>query len=97
MPPITLRELEKRAILQAMERHHGDKQAVAVELGISLQTIYSKLASYQQTTEAAPLGMPLNQAQRVAKEAAWHLQRGDPEQAKLAIEWAWKRHIKTKV
>lgn len=41
--PKTLREMEEEMILAAMERHNGDKPAVAKELGIALKTLYNRL------------------------------------------------------
>lgn len=41
--PATLRELEMRAIYEALERHGGNKPKAAEELGISLKTLYNKL------------------------------------------------------
>ncbi|GAB5403637.1 MAG: sigma-54 dependent transcriptional regulator [Aureliella sp.] len=43
MGPISLKELEFTAIQEAVTRHHGNKQAAAEELGISLKTLYNKL------------------------------------------------------
>lgn len=43
LPPMTLRELESYAIDQALERHGGNKLAVAAELGISIKTLYNKI------------------------------------------------------
>jgi two-component system NtrC family response regulator len=44
IPPISLRDLEMHAIQQSLQRHQGDKPAVAEELGISLKTLYNKLS-----------------------------------------------------
>ncbi len=44
----TLEELERRHILAALERHHGNRTAAARELGISLRTLYYRLARYQE-------------------------------------------------
>ena len=41
--PKTLRELEMQAIERAMNRHDGNKPAVAEELGVSLKTLYNRL------------------------------------------------------
>ena len=41
--PISLRELEMRAIIEGLERNHGNKVRTAEELGISLKTLYNKL------------------------------------------------------
>lgn len=43
--PMSLREMELVAIEQALERHDGNKSAVAAELGISLKTLYNKINS----------------------------------------------------
>lgn len=41
--PMTLQDLETRAIHEALDRHQGNKPAAAEELGISLKTLYNKL------------------------------------------------------
>lgn len=41
--PASLRELEMQAILEGLERNHGNKAKTAEELGISLKTLYNKL------------------------------------------------------
>lgn len=41
--PMSLKELEFTAIQEAIDRHDGNKQAAADELGISLKTLYNKL------------------------------------------------------
>ena len=45
--PVSLRELEMQAILQGLERNHGNKARTAEELGISLKTLYNKLHQLQ--------------------------------------------------
>ena len=50
--PESLRDLEMRAILEGLERNHGNKAKTAEELGISLKTLYNKL---HQLQESAPL------------------------------------------
>ena len=45
--PRSLKELERRAILAALERHHGNRTRAARELGISLHTLWRKLKGYQ--------------------------------------------------
>jgi two-component system response regulator AtoC len=42
----TLQELEKQAILQALQRWEGRRQAAAEELGISRRTLLNKLKAY---------------------------------------------------
>jgi len=46
---LTLTELEKAAILEALERNDGDRPAAAKELGISLRTLQSRLKEYGLT------------------------------------------------
>jgi transcriptional regulator with PAS, ATPase and Fis domain len=41
--PRTLGEVERRAILAALERHHGNRTQAATELQISVQTLWGKL------------------------------------------------------
>jgi two-component system NtrC family response regulator len=41
--PTTLRDLEMQAIHESLDRHDGNKPAVAEELGVSLKTLYNKL------------------------------------------------------
>lgn len=43
---LTLRALEKRAILTSYERHGGKRRAMAEELGISERSLWSKLREY---------------------------------------------------
>ena len=48
LPPILpLHEVEKRAIIQALERTKGDRSVTAVLLGIGRTTLYRKLKEYQ--------------------------------------------------
>jgi len=47
--PLSLRELEMRAIQEGLERNHGNKPRTAEELGISLKTLYNKLHQLQET------------------------------------------------
>jgi DNA-binding NtrC family response regulator len=46
--PLALKELEQRAILAALERHHGNRTRTAKELQISLHTLWRKLKAYQR-------------------------------------------------
>ena len=50
--PKTLRELEMMAIKAAMERHEGNKPAVAEELGVSLKTLYNRLNASEERKAA---------------------------------------------
>ncbi|MFA7237324.1 MAG: response regulator [Phycisphaeraceae bacterium] len=43
---LKLEELEKRAILASLERHEGNREKVAKELGISVRTLYYRLSQY---------------------------------------------------
>jgi two-component system NtrC family response regulator len=40
---MSLKEVEVNAINEAVERHAGNKQAAADELGINIKTLYNKL------------------------------------------------------
>ncbi|MEE2640188.1 MAG: sigma-54 dependent transcriptional regulator [Planctomycetota bacterium] len=51
--PMTLKEIETRAIEESLERHGGDKNAVASELGVSIKTIYNRLAALELTVRKA--------------------------------------------
>jgi two-component system NtrC family response regulator len=51
--PESLRDLEMRAILEGLERNHGNKAKTAEELGISLKTLYNKLHQLQEATPVA--------------------------------------------
>jgi len=44
----TMTEVERRAILEALERNDGNRTATAKELGISIRTLYYRLAEYQR-------------------------------------------------
>lgn len=44
--PQTLRAQERDAILEALERHDGNRAAAAEELGISVRTLYYRLREY---------------------------------------------------
>jgi DNA-binding NtrC family response regulator len=46
---LTLAEMEKAAILEALERNNGDRQTTAEELGISLRTLQYRLKDYGLT------------------------------------------------
>lgn len=51
--PMSLRELEMQAIHESIERHEGNKQAAAAELGISLKTLYNRLNQEADVKRAA--------------------------------------------
>jgi DNA-binding NtrC family response regulator len=67
--PMTLRNLEMHAIEQAIERQSGDKPAIADELGISLKTLYNKLALLEQW-KSPPIGSAPDEAGASADEPA---------------------------
>ncbi|MEQ1891191.1 MAG: sigma-54 dependent transcriptional regulator [Planctomycetota bacterium] len=46
LPTLDIEELERLAVLAALEKHAGNKRAAAAELGVSPKTLYSKLAKY---------------------------------------------------
>lgn len=46
--PISLAELERKAILQSLDRHGGNRKAAAEELGISVRTLYYRLDEYRK-------------------------------------------------
>lgn len=47
MPGLTIAEIEKQSILQAMQFYHGNKTVAAKSLGIALRTLYDKLGQYE--------------------------------------------------
>ncbi|MCA9564209.1 MAG: sigma-54-dependent Fis family transcriptional regulator [Myxococcales bacterium] len=47
--PTTLAEIERQAILGALERHEGNRRKAAEELEIGLRTLYDKLKKYGVT------------------------------------------------
>jgi DNA-binding NtrC family response regulator len=47
-------ELERRMIMEAMERNHNNKTAVARELGLALSTLKRRLKEYQDDGEPSP-------------------------------------------
>jgi DNA-binding NtrC family response regulator len=51
--PRTLEEIEMEHVLRVLEKHGGNKQVAANELGISLKTIYNKLSKLQEMRKAA--------------------------------------------
>jgi two-component system NtrC family response regulator len=55
--PVSLRELEMQAILDGLERNHGNKARTAEELGISLKTLYNKLHQLQEAGDQ-PVARP---------------------------------------
>ncbi|MCY2974436.1 MAG: sigma-54 dependent transcriptional regulator [Planctomycetota bacterium] len=51
--PMSLKEVELIAIQEAVTRHQGNKNAASEELGISLKTLYNKLALLESSKKAA--------------------------------------------
>ncbi len=48
LPGRSIQEVEKELILNTLEHCNGDKPAAAEMLGVSLKTLYNRLASYEQ-------------------------------------------------
>jgi len=46
-PDVTLKELERRAIIRALEATGGHRKNAAMRLGIGLRTLYDKLKEYE--------------------------------------------------
>ena len=44
----TMEDIERQTILAALDRNDGNRTATAQELGISLRTLYYRLAEYQR-------------------------------------------------
>jgi len=51
--PMTLRDLELQAIHDSLDRHNGNKQRVAEELGVSVKTLYNKLNEMAEEKKSA--------------------------------------------
>jgi transcriptional regulator of acetoin/glycerol metabolism len=49
VPDVSLDELERRAIITALERKHGNVKEASVALGIDRSTLYDKLKRYEIT------------------------------------------------
>ncbi|MCB9852672.1 MAG: response regulator [Phycisphaerales bacterium] len=47
-PATTMTEVERQTILEALERNEGNRTMTAKELGISIRTLYYRLAEYQR-------------------------------------------------
>jgi DNA-binding NtrC family response regulator len=45
---LLMEDVERRAILAALEKHNGNRAATAAELGISLRKLYYRLGEYQK-------------------------------------------------
>jgi len=46
-----LEELEREWILAALDRHDGNREAAAAELGVSVRKLYYRLSEYQHRTD----------------------------------------------
>jgi transcriptional regulator with PAS, ATPase and Fis domain len=44
----TLEDVEREHILASLDRHRGNRAATATELGISVRTLYYRLAEFQR-------------------------------------------------
>lgn len=49
--PMSMKEMEKRSIVQALEHSHGKRKKAAEQLGISERTLYRKIKEYNIDTE----------------------------------------------
>jgi two-component system response regulator AtoC len=49
--PVTMQEIEKQAILEALERNGGNRTRAAAQLGISLRTLQYRLKEYGMSAE----------------------------------------------
>ena len=47
VPDVSLGELERRAIVAALERKHGNVKEASTALGIDRSTLYDKLKRYE--------------------------------------------------
>jgi DNA-binding NtrC family response regulator len=54
----TVREVERRLILDTLERTRNNRTQAARLLGISIRTLRNKLAEYRQRGELEPAGVP---------------------------------------
>ena len=52
--PVSLEEMERRAVLKALQESSGDKLAAARALGIGKTTLYRKLKQYQVQSDEKP-------------------------------------------
>ncbi|MFQ5424383.1 MAG: response regulator [Phycisphaerae bacterium] len=52
--PVHLADIEKSYILAALRRHHGNRNAAAAELGISVRKLYYRLAEYERAGTTLP-------------------------------------------
>jgi len=53
----TLQQIEREAILASLARNDGDKTKVAEELGVSLKTVYNKIAQYEADPDGHALSL----------------------------------------
>jgi two-component system, NtrC family, response regulator AtoC len=49
--PRTLKEMEREAILAALDAHAGNRRQAAEQLGIGLRTLYARLKEYGVSAE----------------------------------------------
>jgi DNA-binding NtrC family response regulator len=46
--PLSMEEMERQLIFAALERHHGNREAAAADVGISVRKLYYRLQQYQK-------------------------------------------------
>jgi DNA-binding NtrC family response regulator len=47
-PAVSMEEMERELIFAALVRHHGNREAAAAEIGISVRKLYYRLQQYQR-------------------------------------------------
>lgn len=66
---MTLDEIERRAVLEALERANWNKQVAASALGVHRPTLYSKMRKYaiSANVAASAIGHPASSRDRVTE------------------------------
>jgi two-component system, response regulator FlrC len=78
--PLSLVELERMAILEALRREHGNRTHAARLLGISLRTLRNKLRVLRHTGDLTPDGQLLPEAPHSAPLGGAHVARQSHEE-----------------